>query len=97
MASVGPARVVLLTQVTCLLVPIFIAPRYLADHDIGVARALHQDQGVDVGEALMRAEMLVTQPDFRAAYRTIEWALWSQPMLTGDEVKLLVAQEEGTP
>jgi hypothetical protein len=45
-----------------------------------------------------RSETLVTQADFRSAFRTTEWALWSRPTLIGDEVALLVAlDKEGTP
>lgn len=79
-----------------LLAPIFAAPasRYLGIHDIGIARALRQDQGVDIHEALARAETLVTQPQFRHAFRVIEHGLWSRPILTGDELDLMLSLDE---
>jgi hypothetical protein len=82
--------------VVVLLAPIFAAPasRYLGVHDIGIARALRQDQGVDIYEALARAETLVTQSDFRRAFRIIEHGLWSQPVLTGDELALMLSLDE---
>lgn len=85
-----------LDGVVVLLAPIFAAPasRYLAVRDIGVARALRQDHGVDVAEALSRAETLVTQPDFRHAFRVIEHGLWSRPILTGDELDLMLSLDE---
>jgi len=87
-----------LDGVVVLLAPIYAAPssRYLAIRDIGVARALRQDHGVDVSEALSRAETLVTQPDFRRAFRIIEHGLWSRPVLTGDELALMLSLDEET-
>jgi hypothetical protein len=87
---------VALSALIALIVPVYVAPIPLATIDLSVAEWLGEI-GADVGAAHQGAQELVRRPDFHAAFRTIEYALWSQPMLTGEECALLVASEEGTP
>ena len=83
----------LLSGLVTLIVPVYVSPIELPQHDLLVAENLHSI-GADVTEAHRQARALVEEPRFRNGHRAVEWALWSRPFLTGMEVELILALDK---
>ena len=90
----------LMSTVVTLIAPVYVSPIELSWYDLGEVATFGDLVGADyVGEAHRQARELIGKPEFRNAHRTIEWALWSRPLISGEEVELLIAleQEIGAP